>query len=157
VKHSFGPKLFLAAAFVLTLALKLIAHPVSANPDDLSRAVSAFLLQQGFETDVEQIYGNFLIHADAGKCRMLIREAAPQGWDHSSIELTAKLVGRLSYVFEGVVYEQQPFLAPMIGDYWTRARSKMGFSASRHPILAVAASDDCSINALPWWELSVPS
>jgi hypothetical protein len=34
---------------------------------------------------------------------------------------------------------------------------KMGLNPSRHPVLAVAASDDCSINTLPWWELGTVS
>ena len=29
---------------------------------------------------------------------------------------------------------------------------RMGFNPSRHPVHAIAAYDDCSINALPWWE-----
>jgi hypothetical protein len=32
-------------------------------------------------------------------------------------------------------------------------RVKLGLSPNYHPVLAVAASDECAINALPWWEL----
>jgi hypothetical protein len=88
---------------------------------------------------------------------MLISEAAPQGWDHSRVELRAKPVGRLSYVFDGAVYANEPFLAPMIDDYWARVRVKMGLSPNRHPVLAVAASDGCTIKTLPWWELGTLS
>jgi hypothetical protein len=51
----------------------------------------------------------------------------------------------------------EPFLAPVIDEYWTRVRFKMGLSPSRHPVLAVAASDECTINALPWRELATLS
>jgi hypothetical protein len=81
---------------------------------------------------------------------MLITEAAPQGWDRSSIELLAKPVGRLTYVFDGAVHAHEPFLAPMLDEYWTRARIK---SPKRHLVLAVAASDDCAADVLPWWKL----
>jgi hypothetical protein len=150
----------LVTALVLTLALKLVVYqgqPVPADPETLSRAVSAFLLQHGFEPRLEKRFGIVFIEANAGKCRMLISQTAPQGWDRSGIELQAKAVGRLSYVFDGAVYANEPFLAPMIDDYWARVRFKMGLTSSRHPILAVAASDDCTINALPWWELSTRS
>ena len=88
---------------------------------------------------------------------MLISEVAPQGWNRSSIELWAKPVGRLTYVFDGAVHAHQPFLAPMLDQYWMRVRIKMGLSPNRHPVLAVAASDDCAVDALPWWELGVLS
>ena len=160
VKHSYGPKLFLAAALALTLALKLLLYhrePAPADAEVLGEAVAAFLLQHGFESRLEKRFGSVFIHANAGKCRMLISEAAPQGWDRSSIELSAKPVGRLTYVFDGAVHAHQPFLAPMLDEYWMRVRIKMGLSPNHHPVLAVAASDDCAVNALPWWELGVLS
>lgn len=143
---------------MVTLGLKLFAYRhelVWTDPEVLTRAVSSFLLQQGFESHVEKRFGTVFIRAKAGACRMLIREAAPQGWDRNSIEMGAKSVGRLSYVFDGTVYTREPFVAPLLQEYWTRARFKMGLSPKRHPLLAVAASDDCTINALPWRELAV--
>jgi hypothetical protein len=152
-------KLILAVAFALTLGLKLLLYQRESAPTDpevLGEAIASFLLQHGFESRIEIKYGVF-VHADAGKCHMLISEAAPQGWNRSSIELRAEPVGRLSYVFNGVVYADEPFLAPIIDEYWTRIRFKMGLTQSRHPVLAVAASDDCAINALPWSEFAMTS
>ena len=160
VKHSYGLKLFLAVALALTLGLKLLFYhrePAPADPEVLGEAVAAFLLHHGFESHIEKRFGSVFIHANAGKCRMLISKAVPQGWDQSSIELLAKPVGRLTYVFDGAVHAHQPFLAPMLDEYWTRVRIKMGQSPNRHPVLAVAASDDCALNTLPWWELGVLS
>ena len=158
MKH-YGLKLSLAAAFALTLGLKLLLYHRDApgDPEVLGEAVSSFLLQHGFETRLEKKLDQVLVHANAGKCRILIREAAPQGWDRSNIEFSAKPVGRLNYVFDGTVHDHEPFLVPMIDEYWTRVRIKMGLSPSHHPVLAVAASDDCAIKALPWWELGVVS
>jgi hypothetical protein len=123
----------------------------------LEEAVASFLLQHGFESRLEKKFDRAFVRANAGKCRVLITEVAPQGWDRSSIELLASRLGRLSYVFDGAVHEREPFLAPMIDKYWTLVRIKMGLSPNRHPVLAVAASDDCSINALPWRELGTLS
>jgi hypothetical protein len=159
VKHSYGPKLYLAAALALTLALKLLLYHGPAPADakvlgDVNEAVAAFLLRHGFDSRLEKIFDSVLIYANGGKCRMLISEVAPQGWNRSSIELQAKPVGRLTYVFDGAVHAHQPFLAPMLAEYWKRARIRMGLSPNHRPVLAVAASDDCAVN-LPWWELGV--
>ena len=155
VKPSHGPKLFLATLLVLTLGLKLAVYSqqaAPADPDVVNRTVVAFLLQHGFESHLDKRSGMF--DANAGNCRMLITEAAPQGWDRSRVELHAKTIGRLSYVFDGAIYANEPFLAPMIDEYWARVGFKMGLKPSRHPILAVAASDDCKMSALPWWQLA---
>ena len=160
MKHSYGPKLFLAAALALTLGLKLLLYqwePVPADAEVLGEAVAAFLVHRGFESRLEKRFDSVFIHANAGKCRMLISEAAPQGWTRSSIELWAEPVGRLTYVFDGAVHAHQPFLAPMLDHYWMRVRIKLGLSPNRHPVLAVAASDDCAVDALPWRELGVLS
>jgi hypothetical protein len=160
VKRSRGAKLFLAAALVVTLGLKLLLHDrgtAAADQGDLGEAVARFLNKTGFEPHLETKFGRVFIHAKAGKCRLLISEATPQGWDKSSNEIWAKPIGRLSYIFDGAVHADEPFVAPMLDRWWMRVRVKMGLSANRHPLLAVAASDDCTINALPWWELAVQS
>jgi hypothetical protein len=160
-----GLKVFFAAAFALTLALKLLLsyrefrehRETAADHRPLGEAVAAFLLQHGFETHLEERYGQFLVHANAGKCRILISEADPE--KSGTIELLARPVGRLSYVFDGAVHEHEPSAAwAMIDKYLARVSIKMGVDPSHHtPVLAVAASDECSINALPWWELGTLS
>jgi len=160
VKPSHGPKLFLAGAFVATLGLKLLFYDrgtAAAGEQDLGEAVTGFLVEAGFEPHVENRFGRVFIYADAGKCRMLISETTPQGWDRSSNEIWAKPVGRLSYIFDGAVHAHEPFLAPMADRWWTRLRVKLGLSRNYHPVLAVAASGECAVDSLPWWQLSVLS
>ena len=160
----YGLKVFFAAAFALTLGLKLLfsyreflEHRETAPADHRpsSEAVAAFLLRHGLETHLEERFGQFLVHANAGKCRILISEADPQ--KSGTTELLARPVGRLSYVFDGAVHEHEPSAAwAMIDKYLARVSIKMGVDPSHHtPVLAVAASDDCAINGLPWWELGV--
>ena len=157
VKH-YTLRLFLAAAFVLTLSLKLLLNQREApDPALFGATVASFLIQHGFDSRLEKRFGHFFVHANAGKCRVLVSEVVPEGWDRSTMELLAKPVGRLSYVFDGSVYEHEPFLAPLLDEYWKRLRTKIGLSPTSHPVLAVAASDDCAIEALPWWDLGMPS
>lgn len=159
VKRSHGPKLLLAVALALTLGLKLLLYrePAPADNDVLGETVVAFLVQHGLEPRIEKRFNGVFVHANAGKCRMLIREVTPQGWNRSSVELLANEVGRLTYVFDGAVHTNEPFLTPMLRQYWTRLRIRIGLSPNRHPLLSVAASDDCAIEALPWWEISTLS
>jgi hypothetical protein len=157
VKH-YRLKLFFAAALVLTLALKLLLNQRDAPDSALfAETVASFLTQHGFESRLEKRFGQVFIHANEKKCHMLITEAAPQGWNRDGIGLHSKQVGQLNYIFDGAVHEREPFVAPLVDEYLTRVRIKMGLNPSRHPVLAVAASDDCAINALPWWELGVLS
>ena len=156
----YGLKHFLAAAFVLTLSLKLLLYhgePAPAHPEALSEAITSFLLQHGFESRLEKRFGQVWVYANAGKCRILISEADPQ--KSGTIELLARPVGPLSYVFDGAVHEHEPSAAwALIDKYLARVSIKMGVDPSRHtPVLTVAASDECSINALPWRELGTLS
>ena len=156
-------KLFFAAALALTLGLKLLLYHQEQllshqePPAPLGDAVASFLLHHGFEARVEKRLGQDFVHANAGKCRMLIGQAIPQ--TSGSIELLAKPVGRLSYVFDGAVHEHEPSPeSTIIDQIWRRVSIKVGVDPSRHtPVLAVAASDECSINALPWQELGTLS
>jgi hypothetical protein len=151
----------LAGAFALTLALKLLLYregePPQADPKVLGEAISSFMLQHGFESRVEIKLGQAIVYAAVGKCRMLITEAEPHGWNSGGIEMRAKPVGRLSFVFDGIVHDARPFLSPVIREYWTVVRFRMGLNPTHHPVLAVAASDDCEIGALPWSDLSISS
>jgi hypothetical protein len=150
----------LAAALVTTLGLKLLLYDrgtAATGEQNLREAVTGFLVKAGFESHVQNRFGRVFIYADAGKCRMLISEATPQGWDRSSNEIWAKPVGQLSYIFDGAVHVHEPFLAPMLERWWMRLRVKLGLSPNYRPVLAVAASDECAVDSLPWWQLSVLS
>jgi hypothetical protein len=83
-----GVKLFFAVALALTLGLKLFLAqwealhqqaPAPAEPESLGEAVAAFLHQHGFQSRLEQRFGQFFVHANAGKCRVLISETDPEG------------------------------------------------------------------------------
>jgi len=121
----------LVTAFVLTVALKLHLYrePAPADLGALGEALGAFLLQHGFETRSEKRFDWIIVHANAGKCRMLISEAAPQGWDRNRLEMWAKPVGRRNYIFDGAVHSREPFLAPMLDEYWARVRVRVGLSS----------------------------
>jgi hypothetical protein len=162
----YGVKLFFAAVLALTLGLKLLVYhrefhyhpkPTVADPDpnySLGEAVASFLVQHGFESHVEKRFNQVFVHANSEKCRMLITESDPRGLNSGTVELLAKPVGRLSYVFDGAVHEHEPSPALLlIREYWTRVSIKMGLSPSHQRTLTVAASDDCAINTLPWREL----
>src|SRR4051812_42162190 len=95
VKHSYGPKIILGFALAMTLAAKLTlelplyyGQPNRVSPE-VGERVSAFLVQQGFESRLEKKYLNVFIYAKLGSCRILITEADPQGSNRVQIEWRA--------------------------------------------------------------------
>jgi hypothetical protein len=148
-------KLVLVLALVLTVPLKFVlpGNARVSREDDLSAPVSAFLARHGFQPRVEHKLAGLFIHATAGDCRILIREAAAQGWNRDSIDAVARQVGRVTFVFDGSIHNEQPVVRTTLSFYWHRLRAQMGLKPARHPVLAVAASERCAIEALPWREV----
>ncbi len=156
MRYSFAPKVFLALAVALTSSLKVLVRDTE-NPNAnwaVQDLVTAFLTRHEFESqgapDGSRIYAAF------GDCRLQIREMIPQGWNLDSIKTIAAQEGRLSFVFKGLVYRDRPVSLgrTMLSHYWTRLQQKMGLDAKPNPVLAVIASESCSVDALPWKEIA---
>jgi hypothetical protein len=156
VRYSLAPKVFLALALALTLSLKVMVRDTENQKAHLTvqNSVVAFLARHQFQShgtpDGSRIY------ATSGDCRLLVSEMVPQGWNLDSINTMGTLEGRLSFVFKGVVYTDHPvsITRTTLSHYWTRLQQKMGLDASWNPVLAVVASDGCSLDALPWKEIA---
>jgi hypothetical protein len=80
----------------------------------------------------------------------------PQGWNLDSIKTLDTQDGRLSFVFKGMVYTDQPISigSTTVSHYWTRLQQKLGINTVSNPVLAVVASESCSLDALPWKEIA---
>jgi len=156
VRYSVGPKLFLALLLVLSVSLKFIFRDTAtANQNGhltLQDSALAFLTRHQFQA--ASTPDSKRIDAVSGDCRLVIREIIPQGWDLDSAKTLGAHEGRLSFIFKGRVYTDLPLGSTILSHYWTRLQQKMGLNASSNPVLAVAASDGCSLDALPWKEIA---
>jgi len=93
-----------------------------------------------------------VISAHSGDCDLQIREALPHKVD--SIKTLAASEGQLAFVFKGEMYPDYPEIKARIDHRWTRLQQMVGLAVGWHPVVAVAASDGCSIRALPWTEIA---
>ena len=156
MRYSLAPKVFLALAIALTVSLKVMVRDTETQNAHLAvqDAVVAFLTRHQFQShgmpDGRRVY------AASGNCRLLIREMIPQGWNLDSIKTLDTQEGRLSFVFKGMVYTDQPINIgnTTLTHYWTRLQQKLGLDSVSNPVLAVVASESCSLDALPWKEIA---
>ncbi len=79
---------------------------------------------------------------------------APYGGNLDSINISARDVGPLVFVFDGTVDPRAPISASLFYQYRKRLRELLGFRTTVFPLLAVAASEGCSVESLPWQEIA---
>jgi hypothetical protein len=156
VSYSLALKVFLALAIALTVSLKVMVRDTENQNAHLAvhDAVVAFLTRHQFQS--HGMPDGSRIYAASGDCRLLIREMIPQGWNLDSIKTLDSQEGRLSFVFKGMVYTDQPINIgnTTLTHYWTRLQQKLGLDSVSNPVLAVVASESCSLDALPWKEIA---
>ena len=58
----------------------------------------------------------------------------PRGWNLDSIKTLHAQEGRLSFVFKGRVYTDQPIGSTILSDYWTRLQQKLGLNPVSNPV-----------------------
>ena len=156
MRYSLAPKVFLALAIALTVSLKVMVRDTETQNAHLAvqDSVVAFLTRHQFQS--HGMPDNSRIYAASGDCRLLIEEMFPRGWNLDSIKTLHAQEGRLSFVFKGMVYTDQPINIgnTTLTHYWTRLQQKLGLDSVSNPVLAVVASESCSLDALPWKEIA---
>jgi hypothetical protein len=152
VRYSFGPKIFLALTLALTCSLKFIVRDTANENAHLTvqDSVMAFLARHQFQSKLD----GGRIYAVSRDCRLVIRQMVSLGYDLDGVKTMGAREGRLSFIFKGLVYSDLPLGSTVLSHYWTRLQQKIGLDASLNPVLAVAASDSCSLDALPWKEIA---
>jgi hypothetical protein len=152
----FGGTLFVAL-LGLSLLLKI---PGSLNqkeltPSDVGGPVSAFLKSNGFQTEASTSDEDlFLISATAGKCRLLVALASPQGWHRYVLRQLAPEDGKVLFLFNGKSYRDQPVLLTRSYDYWSRLLRFLGGNPTPRPVYGVVGSPDCPMDSMPWDQLA---
>jgi hypothetical protein len=154
VRYSLAPKAFLGLSLALTLSFKVVVRDTAGEDpySSLQDSVVAFLTRHQFQshgaTDVERIY------AASGDCHLVIKQVLPQGYNLNAIKTMIAQEGRLSFVFDGRVYGEGPPATTTLSHYWTRLRQQLGLKVREKPVLAVASSESCAVDALPWKEIA---
>jgi hypothetical protein len=140
-------------AFGLLLALSLgfkawgsIGESASA-PDRGRAEVAAFLEQRGFSVSPQDPADTLWISASSGNCRVQVADVSPQGWQRAAA--TERAAGqRLSYVYAGKTYSEQPVLLTTLDSYWQRIKRYLHLPSSAYPVRAVIVSPACPAKML---------
>jgi hypothetical protein len=161
VRYSLAIKVFLLAlTLVATLSLKVIVRDTasSTNTAPWDHAVVAFLTDHQFQArSVLRSVGVRVIYAGSGDCRLVIRQLLPQAFNLDVIKSKSGEEGRLFFVYKGRIYMDPPLASIRLLHYWTRLEQKLGLETKFNLALAVASSESCSLDALPWLEIAESS
>jgi hypothetical protein len=154
MSYRFGSEVVLALVLVASLALK--AANSAAVPDKASdwvtERMAEFLQKREFEitrnpSDVDLVS----LFAVRDQCRILIANVSPLGWHRDVIRKITPDGSRLTYIFKGQLYEDQPILQTWLDHYWIRLRQSIGLSPSISPTIAVVQSAQCDVAKSPIW------
>jgi hypothetical protein len=152
------PRLVLCGLLVLTLSFKVLVgrSPFVAGQDAMVRTyIATFLAQRGFEPDPAMAIQNPIgASGRSGGCQLLITEVASQGWQRDLFRRMVSKEEQFFFFFRGHTYEDQPVWLTRLSGYWNTFFRNLGFNAPVEPVLAIAASPPCDLNAMPWQELA---
>jgi hypothetical protein len=95
-----------------------------------------------------------IVFGNGPRCRMWARNFEPYGNSLSYFQEQATGVGPLKFVYNNQVYSRAPKLEPLLRFYVSRELARAGLAAYRRPIIAVAASPACDLQAISWEGLS---
>jgi len=153
VTYSSGLKWLVAGLVPLTLSWKLVAGP--ENVYELKNDIVAFLSRHEFDvTEQTIIEGMPMIHAEMGGCKIVIVEASPEGWSQDIFAQAARSMDHQFIVFDGTVYAEQPTWLTVTADWWSNFLRRLGIARPRAHVIAIAESQDCDAERLPWKDLS---
>jgi hypothetical protein len=152
------PKLVLCGLLVLTLSFKVSVgmRPFVAGQDEMVRtSIATFLGRHGFQPDrVIAIQNPIGALGRSSGCQLLIAEVAYQGWQRDLFRRTISEEDQYFFFFRGHKYQDQPVWLTRLSGYSNTFLRNLGFNAPVEPVLGIAASPPCDLNAMPWQELA---
>ncbi len=151
-------KLVLCGLLVLILSFKVsvgMRQFVHGQDEMVRTYMAAFLARHGFQPDpVIAIQNPFGASGRSGGCQLLIAEVAYQGCQRDFFRRVASEEDQSFFFFRGHKYQDQPVWLTRLSGYWNTFLRNLGFNAPVEPILGIAASPPCDLNAMPWQELA---
>jgi len=143
----------IALLLPLTLLWKVAAS--TEEPFELKDKLVAFLVDQRYDVVDESTELMPVLRATADKFRMLVMEVSPDGWQRDLVRSRALATDRVSFVFRGNVYKNQPIWLTAETGLWSRVLQRLRLYHYPIPVLAVIASEACNAEELPWAKLNV--
>jgi hypothetical protein len=154
-----SPRLKLLFTLLLGLSVsgKVISHSLRGTEQMMQNTeiseIAAFLGRHGFQVGEAQPDFPFVPAAVAG-CHLLIASAAPEGWHRDITRRLASPQDQAFFVFDGVVYQDQPAWRPWLYSYWRELNLGFGRALPARPVVGIVASPACALRDMPWQELA---
>jgi len=138
-------KLALVALMVASLGLK--ARSDAGAPPPYSPAGLGILSDQGFVfAEIGGLEGPAW-SASNRDCRIEITEVSPLGWHQAAMGARAG-DGRVAYVYDARLYDEQPVTLTKLGYYWHKLVNYFDPAAMQPPVFAVATSAGCAAQSI---------
>jgi len=158
VISSLVSKLVLCGLLVLTLSFKVsvgVRQFVPGQDEMVRTYMATFLARHGFQPDPVIALQNPLgASGRSGGCQLLIAEVAYQGWQRDFFRRAVAEEDQFFFFFRGHKYQDQPVWLTRLSGYWNTFLRNLGFNAPVEPVLGIAASPPCDLNAMPWQKLA---
>jgi hypothetical protein len=146
-----GVRWCIVALLLLTTTWKLVIRP--ENPAEVQGAILTFLGNQHFEATVTDRSMEYypIIEATSESCHLWVARVSPLGHEADLVRRIGTAADRISYVFRGTVYGEQPVARTVASYLWFRFLRELGLVPRIPPVIAVVSS--CDVKQLPWNEL----
>jgi hypothetical protein len=157
VRSSRGAKLLLGGLLLGSIGLKVSdALPADgAQPNAVVRVqLHNFLVRHGFAEQPTEISKPVTVSGLSGSCRLVIINAAPQGWHQDMPGRFAMETDQVFFIFRSERYQHQPVWFTRADFYLRLPAAYVGFHVPIHLVLGVVASADCDVGKLHWEELT---
>lgn len=134
-----------AALLAVSLGPKVV---LAMSPAASHRPLSTSVLAARIERSDFDIVGTNeprglpSVEARSGGCDILVTRAAPQGWNRSIVREMAG-ARRLTYVYDGELYDDHPVLRTNLRFYWELMKRRSGLESHMPAVLAVTWGDGC--------------
>jgi len=150
---SFG---ILGTAILITVPPKLSDFAVVQQrlSHNLEQAIAALVTREGFEVEIGNRFGSFVINAQKNNCRLQIREAAAEGINADAIKANAVNEAQSIFEYRGKLWINQPTFRATISKIWNRVKWQLGVDSLWSPVISIAAVGPCAMETMPWDELA---
>jgi hypothetical protein len=149
--------ILLAFLLGVSIGIKVMSHSL----DDVGHmkgtdesSIAALLNRYGFLVEAGEARSDPpLVLAAAANCHLLVMLAAPEGWHRDIPYRLASPQDQVFFVFDGVVYRNQPIWRTTLRSYWLKLSLRLGVAVPSQPVLGIVASPGCALGNVRWGEL----
>jgi hypothetical protein len=157
VSRALRSSLALVALIGLTLTPKLAGAGRIAEPDGarLARDMAAALAARGFRTAVVAHHLFDYVVARNGACTLVATNALAGGYLRERFTEETAVVGPTLYHYGGATAAAFPRFVPVVAEHLQNWGYRVGIAAPRTPVIAIAASPACRLDAIDWAALRI--